>query len=1099
MPTLTRPATDSLPLKLALRVDEICLRFEDAWKAEPEAGRRPTLEEFLGGVGEPERLVLAGELIRLDVCYRRQKGEVPRADHYERLFAGGPPDWLAEAMAPPEEEDFFPGCKLLEELGRGGMGVVYKVWEPAAKRFVALKTIRAGRYASPIEVERFCEEVKNVSYLEHANIVPIYHVAEYRGQHYFTMRWFEGGSLARHVGAFAANHRAAARLLATVARAVQFAHQRGIIHRDLKPANILLEARPGAPVVEWAPIVADFGLAAGVTAVDEPAPAPPRTPGETVPANHGLTKSRYPLGTAAYMAPEQAAGEKLRNTAIDVYGLGAILYELLTGRPPFQADTVTEILHQVKTQPPTPPRQLAPRVDRELEAICLKCLQKEPAKRYASALAVAKDLERWLCGEVVAAYPVAWPRRLGKWAKRRPAVAALLLTLALLAASGAGVVAWEEAETHRAWHAAEAKLYVNSVMLAHQEVRACRWDQAEKALALCPEALRGWDWHYLKRLCHREEVVLGGHTGQVVSVEYSPDGSRVATAGWDGTVRVWSPATRKLLLTLNLDGQNEFVNSACFTSDGRVLVTAGKDQVLRFWDADTGKLRRRVPGGGALATAARHGDLVASLRGDNSICVWDAARGEPLWPLPAQEQEVTSLAFSPDGEHLVAAGYHELVKVWDVAGRREVLLPPAADLPLARGNLWAVAFSLGGRLLAVGGADTQVLDLRALRCRPLFGTGGLRPSQLAFSPDGKLMAGTYRDGLRIWDMDTGKIVRSWREHTDQNLGVAFSPDGRHLALTCACEVRIEELKPAAQPCRELVGHGPRNVWTLAFSPDGRRLASRAGDREIILWDVATGRPERILPSPADMANEANLAFSRDGRWLVSGCRGDRPLVWDVETGQRGAWGPAAANTRCCAVSPDGALLATADDGNAIVLWEVGTGQKVLAFTRGRSEVFSLAFRPRHRQLASCGSDGTVQLWDTATGKEVRTYRGHVKAANCVTFSPDGRRMATAGTDLTVCLWDPDRDQPVFTLEGHESLVACVAFSPDGRRLASASYDGTVKLWDAGTGHELLTLAGHDGAVTGVAFSPDGCLLATCSHDGRVRIWDGTPLQKSAAP
>jgi WD40 repeat protein/tRNA A-37 threonylcarbamoyl transferase component Bud32 len=1098
MSALTRPVTDSLPLTRALWVDNVCLRFEDAWKAEPDAGR-PALEEYLAGARERERSVLLGELIRLDAHYRRLKGEAPRAEEYERLFPDGPPDWLAEAAAPPPEEGaFFGRYDLLEKIGRaGGMGVVYKVqqrYQP--RKVVALKTIRAGRYASDAVVERFFREVRSVAELDHPHIVPIYEVGEHEGKHYFTMRWLEGGSLAAHVGAFRADPRAAARLLVTVARALHYAHQRRIVHRDLKPQNILLEGRPGAPVVEWSPVVADFGLAAWVTA-EEPAAAP-RAPGETLPGAAALTRSDFPLGTAAYMAPEQAAGERLPSTAIDVYGLGAVLYELLTGRPPFQGEAVTAILKQVKTQAPAPPRQLAPRVNRELEAVCLKCLEKDPARRYPSAEAVAEDLERWLQGKVVDAYPVVWPRRLGKWAWRRPAPAALLLTLALLAAFGTGTVAYEMTMTQRLLQKSKEQLYVNSILLAERAAGAGRWDQAERALALCPEELRGWEWNYLKRVCR--QVVLVGHTGQVVSVEYSPDGSRVVTAGWDGTARVWSPATGELLLTLKMEG--EFVSSACFSSDGRVLITAGKDQVLRFWDAKTGALRRGVPGGGTLAAAARRGRFVASLRPDNGICIWDADRGEQLAATPKQDQEVTGFAFSPDGEYLAVAGFQGLVKVWKVEGGKELVPLPAADLPLVRGNLWAVAFSPDGQFLAVGGAETQVFDLcDHRRCRPLFGTGGLFASQLAFSPDGKLMAGTYRDGLRVWDMETGKIVRSWREHADQKLGVAFSPDGKHMALTRGREVHVEELKPAAPPCRELVGPAPSGAAAVAFSPDGRRLASRAGGREVTLWDVATGRPEQQIRAPGEIAKGANLAFSRDGRWLVSGCRGDRPLVWDVGAGRPAAWGPAVADTRCCAVSPDGALLATADERNDIVLWEAGTGREVRRLERAKGEVTSLAFRPRHRRLASCGADGAVRLWDTDTGKEVRLYGGrdgHLRAVNCVTFSPDGRRMATASDDLTVRVWDVDRAQRVFTLEGHDGPVYCVAFSPDGRRLASASHDGTVKLWDAGSGKELLTLTGHDGVATGLAFSPDGRLLASCSSDGRVRLWDGTPPPKEAA-
>jgi WD40 repeat protein len=1099
MPTQTRPATDSLPLTLALWVDEICLRFEDAWKAEPETGRRPALEEFLEGVGEPERSVLAGELIRLDVCYCRQKGEAPCAEDYERLFADGPPNWLAEAVAPPEE-GFFPGCEFREEIGRGGMGVVYKVWQPDAERFEALKTIRAGRYASPVEVERFCEEAKNVSYLEHANIVPIYHVDEYRGQRYFTMRWFEGGSLARHIGAFAANHRAAARLLATVSRAVHFAHQRRILHRDLKPANILLDGPPDTPVVKWAPVVADFGLAARVS-VEEPAPVPSRTPGETIQGNNALTEPHRPLGTAAYMAPEQAAGEKLRSTAIDVYGLGAVLYELLTGRPPFKGDTVTEILEQVKTRPPTPPHQLVPRVNRELEAICLKCLKKEPARRYASAEAVAEDLERWLRGEVVDAYPVAWPRRLGKWAKRRPAVAALLLVLALLAGSGVGAVAWEEAETHRAWHAAESQSNINRVGVADSWVTAGQFKRAEAILDDCPKEFRHWDWHYLKRLCHRPPLVLGGptgHTGLVMSVEYSPDGCTLATASRDGTARVWGAAMGDLLHTLV--GHAAPVNSACFSSDGRTLITAGDDQAVKFWEAGTGRLRKTEPDGGEYVTTSRRNNLAASWGRSRVVTLWDAARGEKRWSPPPLNEQVTSVALSPDARYLAAAGYNQLLKVWDTTKRREVRPPFVPQKTGTFRNVWAVAFSPDGKCLAAGGPAPQVWEFATGLCRPLYGTGGQRSSRIAFTPDSKYMASTYRDGLlRVWDRTTGIIVLAPHENL-QNLGVDFSPDGHSLAMTRGREVTIEPFfPPKVEPCRSLPGPTGEPLWALAFSPDGR-LASRAGDRTILLWDVGTGAVVHTWPSPVAIPEEANLVFRGNNR-LLSGCDGELLRVWDADTDGEGGAGPAAPISRCCAVSDDGKWLATATRDKGTLLWDLRTGEQVRSFSvrEVRSlEVRSLAFRPGGRQLAACGPGGTVILWDAATGNELRTFKGHSMSVACVVFSPDGRRMASAGDDLTVRLWDVDRGRELKTIQGHAGPVACVAFSPNGKRLASASMDGTVKLWDAASGQEVLTLRGHGGPVTAVAFSPDGGWLATACHDGRLRLWDGRPLPQADA-
>jgi serine/threonine-protein kinase len=351
-----------------------------------------------------------------------------------------------QAEPPPRS---FAGYELLEELGRGGMGVVYKARQAQPQRLVALKMILGGAFASPADVERFRREADLVAGLDHPNIVPIHEVGVHEGRHYFTMKLVEGGSLARHLSDFRGDFPAAARLVATVARAVQHAHERGVLHRDLKPANILLaacglagDAKPQA--AEYVPHVTDFGLARRLTR-----PADSTTPGTAV-------------GTPSYMAPEQASGDG--TTAADVYALGAILYELLAGRPPFRGDTPLDTLMQVLEQEPPRPRLLQPRLPRDLETVCLKCLRKDPRQRYGSARELAEDLERFLAGEPVAARPAGRGERLGRWCRRNPLAAGLLAALVLALAGGLAAVTWQwrradasAADARSRWQEAEAE------------------------------------------------------------------------------------------------------------------------------------------------------------------------------------------------------------------------------------------------------------------------------------------------------------------------------------------------------------------------------------------------------------------------------------------------------------------------------------------------------------------------------------------------------------------------------------------------------------------------------------------------------------------
>jgi WD40 repeat protein/tetratricopeptide (TPR) repeat protein len=1015
---------------------------------------------------------------------------------------------------------------VLNELGSGGMGVVYLARQVSLNRLVALKMIRGGAEARPEQRGRFEAEALAVARLQHPNIVQIFEVGEHRGLPFLALEYADGGSLARHLAGTPQPADQAAGLVEVLARAMHHAHTCGIVHRDLKPANVLLSgAGPGAPsepdghdprpTSQATPKITDFGLAKQLD--DGP----------------GQTRTGVVLGTPSYMAPEQAGGQHQRvGPTADVYALGAILYEMLTGRPPFKAATAFDTVFQVLHNEPAPPRLLQPKVPRDLETVCLKCLQKEAGKRYGSALELAEDLRRFRAHEPIQARPVGRAERLLRWCRRHPGVAALSAVLIVLAL-GITVTAVLAAARYRevAGRAeSEAEKGRQRLVRLHavQGLRLMSDGDVLGALGPLAHALEedrgdpGREGLHRTRLaavlrqCPRL-IQAWPYEGTAVSAAFSPDGRRVLLAGTrtiaardgapareEGEGLAWDVATGK--------GSRGAVPCAGRAREGRIALSADGGKLAAITSDETFSIRDVA---GKSARSRKHptitflafspeGRLLVTTGKDGKTRLWDTDTGREVCPPLDHDGEVWHASFSPDGKRLVTASKDRTARVWDAARgwARAATLPHAESVNHA-------AFDPGGKYLVTITLRAEARVWNAATFTPVTST---LPKRDQLTPGGLSPRGSRPRAVTlgrdttptVWDLATGRPVTLPSAFRSGVTRAAFSPDGRWV-LTAGLDgtARVWDAatgRPAAPP----LPHGEA-VQHAVFAPDGRRVLTVSLDGFVRVWDLTDSDPRPVHAwlsgaPPREslyLTGERVVAFSADGRRLAwtrwpdhavrlvdtaNGREAAPPLPHDGWVGQ-------------FAFSPDGRLVVTASADHTARLWAVATGKSAGAPLRHGDHVRHAEFDPEGRRVVTASVDRTARIWDAVTGKPLTRPLKHTRTVEYAAFSPDGRRVVTvASTDVQT--WDASTGASAGPGIAHRSLVADAALGPGGRLLATGTRDGAARVWDVGTGRAVTPVLRHQRAVDHVCFSPDGRLLATASLDGTARVWDvvtGEPL------
>ena len=1044
----------------------------------------------------------------------------------------------------------FGDYEILEELARGGMGVVYRARQVSLNRIVAVKLILQGQAASEGAVQRFQRETEAVGRLDHPNIIPIHEVGEHGGERFFSMKFVEGG---RSLVGWKGTKRQAASIVALIANAVNHAHQRGILHRDLKPSNVLLDN-------ENVPYLTDFGLAK-----------------LTEEASSGLTRSLDVMGTPNYMPPEQASGKSAEATiAADVYGVGAILYELLCGKPPFAGDSGIDVLRRVVDEEVRSISSVVPGIDRDLETICLKCLEKQPSHRYGTTAEVADELDRWSDHQPILARPVSTVARIRKWVVRRPAYAALIALGCLsLLVIGAGTVMFSLRLSQEAEETTRQLIHSHESMADHDEDRGDTFGavlRLTEALRLEEEVIGD----HGTRLRLRIASMLNNnpslrnmwfHPDAVDFVKHSPGGKMLVTCGNDGSVKFYDGGSGKALEGgIQCQGA---VLYAAFSDDGRFIATASQEGLAegqgQVWDV----ARREAVSPSFPVLFQKHkrpmhppvdfgrGGCQIVTCHTNGITHWRLQKG--IWkPIELYRgDDAICCALSPDGLWVAAGTGGHGCQIWNSSTGERL------QTPLTNSRVTGVSFQHDGKRLAILDDSIRSIivytfdEFGAPLGDPVIAHHPERNvlRQCTFDAQGQHIVGTSFSDVVLWDAGTGKLVSPPMPH-GVVLMAQFSRDGQRVVSTALDGSVLLWNVSSGELWRPLLPHGAA-VFYAEFDPGGHHLVTASQDGVARRWDLGSGPDGTQIRLPLEATEKeaktmVTSMLSPSNELLLTGVEGGEVSLWSTadwtrtlpvitheEPNVRGAFSPdgrrfaiAESNSTTAVFSrihirnvatgaesgppmeidafaneiqfgPDGNLLtisgwSLAGSGGFAGVWEIATGNLVTPWIKHPSIVTDSRISPDGKYLATVSDDRFIRIFDLPSGRLVKKSAALSGRPRTVRWHPSEHQVLTACNSSNsyapeaARLWNPLTD--VEQLLHHRDGVIAAVFDPQGLRIATGGEGKTVRLWDAANGEPTVAPIGPVNRVYVVAFSADGTLVAA-GNLGEAHVWDAATGQR----